>query len=94
VTFALVLLFAASAILPITGLTRLYQAARIASKDRQAEVDGRGSTAPTFEDFDTFVESWSTALLTEDRRARLIDLLLIGGGLICGASASIWDVLA
>lgn len=92
-TVALIVLFSASAILPIAGLVRLYRAARTASIERQAEVDQRGSTEPTFGDFDAFVASWSAELLTEDRKARFVDLLLIGGGLICGASASIWDVL-
>lgn len=92
-TLALIVLFSAWAILPIAGLMRLYGAARTASIERQVEVDQRGSAEPTFEDFDAFVASWSAELLTEDRKARLVDLLLIGGGLICGASASIWDVL-
>ncbi|WP_146245881.1 MULTISPECIES: hypothetical protein [unclassified Curtobacterium] len=92
-TVALIVLFSASATLPVAGLVRLYRAARAASIERQAEVDRRGSVEATFGDFDAFVASWSAELLTEDRNARLVDLLLIGGGLICGASASIWDVL-
>jgi len=101
-----VILFVLSAALPVTGLIRLYINAsrRLDDVTRTSRlvrfIEGPAAAEP-LRTMDVLPRMESDGLPFEDDRAELgrelrrlrADLLLVGGGVVAGAVASIWSLL-
>lgn len=86
-----VVLFTLSAALPLAGLFGLYRDARMLVRKLSA-----GQTDPRNPDTTQWLVTEFMGALTQEVKERphriASDFLLIGGGVVCGATASIWSL--
>lgn len=98
------LLFVLAAVLPMTGLARLARGVYYSFRDETAEISKHpatgggihigspeGGTRISTADFVASTAGAAAKPLREWRKVRG-DLYFVGGGLLCGAVASIWSL--
>jgi hypothetical protein len=85
-----VVLFAASALLPLCGLFGLYRDARRVVLELSAGQDTKNPDTGKWQVTD-FMKVMTSEV--KNRPANILfDFVLIGGGVVCGAVASIWSL--
>lgn len=88
---SIIVMYTASALLPLWGLRGLYVTATREAKIYAAASAAEDPDTPTIDQFDTLVVLMHKATKRRPRDT-LKDMLVIGAGLCLGAGASIWSL--
>jgi hypothetical protein len=88
----LIVLNAVAAALPIIAFGRLLWRAQRTLNELEQTVAQRGHSTPTVADLDRMIGTDVRASARHERGEVVVDISLVGVGLIAGAAANIWSL--